>query len=115
MANAHTTKGNFAVKTFKIAAAAGLLAASLTGAAWAQDASGAMAPAPAPGAPMTDSSQPAMTPPMAPSADTSAANSNATVTETTVTNGPVPDTAANRAKYGAPMSHAGKKTKPAGN
>ncbi len=111
MANAHTTKGNFAVKTFKIAAAAGLLAASLTGAAWAQDASGAMAPS----APTTDSSQPAMTPPMAPSADTAAANSNATVTETTVTNGPVPDTAANRAKYGAPMSHAGKRSKPAGN
>ncbi len=32
-----------------------------------------------------------------------------------VTNGPVPDTAANRAKYGGPMSHAGKMTKPAGN
>ncbi|MDQ2861709.1 MAG: hypothetical protein M3T55_13525 [Pseudomonadota bacterium] len=32
-----------------------------------------------------------------------------------VTNGPVPDTAANRAKYGRPMSHAGKKTPPAGN
>ncbi len=106
------------MKTLKIAAAAGLLAASLAGAAWAQDTSGAMTPAPAPSAPMTDSSQPAMAPsttPMAPSADTSAANSNATVTETTVTNGPVPDTAANRAKYGAPMSHAGKKTKPAGN
>ncbi len=34
---------------------------------------------------------------------------------TMVTNGPVPDTAANRAKYGKPMSHAGKKTAPAGN
>jgi hypothetical protein len=34
---------------------------------------------------------------------------------TLVTNGPVPDTAANRAKYGKPMSHAGKKTPPAGN
>jgi hypothetical protein len=32
-----------------------------------------------------------------------------------VTNGPVPDTKANRAKYGQPMSHAGKKTPPAGN
>ena len=32
-----------------------------------------------------------------------------------VTNGPVPDTAANRAKYGRPLSHAGKKTPPAGN
>ena len=34
---------------------------------------------------------------------------------TMVTNGPVPDTLANRAKYGKPMSHAGKKTPPAGN
>jgi len=33
----------------------------------------------------------------------------------TVTNGPVPDTAANRAMYGAPMSNAGKRTAPAGN
>jgi hypothetical protein len=34
---------------------------------------------------------------------------------TLVTNGPVPDTPANRAKYGKPMSHAGKRTAPAGN
>jgi hypothetical protein len=32
-----------------------------------------------------------------------------------ITNGPVPDTAANRAKYGGPMSHAGKHTPPVGN
>lgn len=32
-----------------------------------------------------------------------------------VTNGPVPDTAENRARYGQPMSHTGKRTKPAGN
>lgn len=32
-----------------------------------------------------------------------------------VTNGPVPDTAANRAKYGRPMSNAGRRTKPIGN
>ena len=32
-----------------------------------------------------------------------------------VTNGPVPDTRENRAKYGAPMSNAGRLTKPAGN
>jgi hypothetical protein len=37
------------------------------------------------------------------------------ITDTLVTNGPVPDTAANRAKYGAPESHAGKLTRPAGN
>ena len=34
---------------------------------------------------------------------------------TTVTNGPVPDTAANRAKYGGPQSHAGRHTAAAGN
>jgi hypothetical protein len=38
-----------------------------------------------------------------------------TVTVSTVTNGPVPDTAENRAKYGAPMSRAGKLTRAAGN
>lgn len=32
-----------------------------------------------------------------------------------LTNGPVPDTPANRAKYGGPMSHAGRRTAPAGN
>ena len=32
-----------------------------------------------------------------------------------VTNGPVPDTAENRAKYGGPMSHAGKRTAAKGN
>jgi hypothetical protein len=31
-----------------------------------------------------------------------------------VTNGPVPDTPANRSRYGAPMSHAGKVTPPVG-
>ncbi len=32
-----------------------------------------------------------------------------------ISNGPVPDTPENRAKYGQPLSHAGKKTAPAGN
>ncbi|HEX2558877.1 hypothetical protein [Phenylobacterium sp.] len=32
-----------------------------------------------------------------------------------ITNGPVPDTAENRSKYGQPMSRAGKRTAPAGN
>jgi len=32
-----------------------------------------------------------------------------------VTNGPVPDTAANRARFGKPMSHAGRETPAAGN
>ena len=34
---------------------------------------------------------------------------------TTVTNGPVPDNAANRAKYGGPMSHKGRASAAAGN
>jgi len=32
-----------------------------------------------------------------------------------VTNGPVPDTAENRARYGAPLSNGGRRTKPVGN
>jgi hypothetical protein len=32
-----------------------------------------------------------------------------------ISNGPIPDTPANRAKYGQPLSHAGKLTKAAGN
>lgn len=40
---------------------------------------------------------------------------SASVTTTTVTNGPVADTAENRAKYGSPMSRAGKRTAARGN
>jgi hypothetical protein len=70
-------------------------------------------------------------PAQAPDAGAAAANSSATVNaadapptqvqalgqgdNVLVTNGPVPDTAANRAKYGGPMSATGKRTKPAGN
>ncbi|WP_091738204.1 UrcA family protein [Phenylobacterium immobile] len=39
----------------------------------------------------------------------------ASYTTSTVTNGPVPDTKENRAKYGMPMSNAGKHTAAAGN
>ena len=42
-------------------------------------------------------------------------DSTPSFTNLLVTNGPVPDTAENRAKYGAPMSNAGKRTAPAGN
>lgn len=55
---------------------------------------------------------------VAPTADAYAANTSAvapTYTTRTVTNGPVPDTPANRARFGQPMSHAGKQTTPAGN
>lgn len=43
------------------------------------------------------------------------ASSGATLTDTLVTNGPIPDTPANRAKYGQPMSQAGKHTPARGN
>jgi len=39
----------------------------------------------------------------------------ASYTTQTVTNGPVPDTAANRARYGGPLSNAGRQTRPVGN
>ena len=41
--------------------------------------------------------------------------SGASTTVSTTTNGPVADTPANRAKYGGPMSHAGKRTLAKGN
>jgi len=54
--------------------------------------------------------------PAAPAASTSSSNVSATTfTSMTVTNGPVPDTKENRAKYGQPMSNAGKRTAAAGN
>lgn len=42
-------------------------------------------------------------------------NVSATVADTTVTNGPVPDTVANRARYGGPTSMAGQRSRPKGN
>lgn len=59
--------------------------------------------------------EPAPVPPPAPSANAAAAPASATFTSTTVTNGPVPDTAENRARYGQPMSRAGKMTAARGN
>jgi hypothetical protein len=49
------------------------------------------------------------------SVTTSDASTGATATVTTTTNGPIPDTAENRKKYGGPMSHAGKRTPAKGN
>jgi hypothetical protein len=55
----------------------------------------------------------------APAAATAGADvsttASATFTNMTVTNGPVPDTRENRAKYGQPMSRAGKRTAARGN
>jgi hypothetical protein len=42
-------------------------------------------------------------------------SAGATFNNMTVTNGPVPDTAANRAKCGSPMSRAGKRSAAKGN
>ncbi|MFC3079615.1 UrcA family protein [Phenylobacterium terrae] len=52
-------------------------------------------------------------PPAAPAATEYAEPASATTR--LITNGPVPDTPENRARYGAPMSRAGKMTAPAGN
>lgn len=51
----------------------------------------------------------------APAATDTATNTSATFTNMTVTNGPVPDTRENRAKYGQPLSRAGKMTAAKGN
>ena len=51
----------------------------------------------------------------APAAPAAAVDTSATFTNMTVTNGPVPDTAENRAKYGQPLSRAGKRTAARGN
>jgi len=70
--------------------------------------------------------------PSAMSADTAATNSSATINESSptppdqayalkagdpsvVSNAPVPDTKANRARFGKPMSMTGQRTAPAGN
>ena len=65
------------------------------------------APAPLPDA--------APVPPPAPSASEVATPASATFTESTVTNGPVADTPENRARYGQPLSNAGRRTAPRGN
>ena len=66
------------------------------------------------GAPMAMNEPMPAPEPMAPAATTYSTPA-ATVTTTTVTNGPVADTPENRAKYGQPMSNAGKRTQPSGN
>jgi hypothetical protein len=103
-------------------------AALMAGSAFAQSSQGAAgdtavnppaAAAPAP-APAPDVTAPAPTP------DATVAPAAGAATERTpaasvsggadlVTNGPVADTPENRAKYGKPMSNAGRMTKPAGN
>ena len=105
------------------AAAAALVAATaIAGAASAQD-QAAPAPAdqaapPAAAAP-ADTSAPAVAAP-APASDSAGYNVGTPQTDPNtgaqmVTNGPVPDTRANRQRFGMPDSHAGKRTAAAGN
>lgn len=51
----------------------------------------------------------------APAASAYGSQASATVTTETVTNGTVPDTPQNRARYGQPMSNGGRQTAPVGN
>ena len=101
------------------AAAALIAATAIAGAASAQDQSSAPADqsAPAAAAPADANAAPAAT---APATDTTGYNVGTPQTDPNtgaqiVTNGPVPDTRANRSRFGTPDSHAGKRTSPAGN
>jgi UrcA family protein len=53
--------------------------------------------------------------PVAPAASAESYGQSASYTTQTVTNGPVPDTPANRARFGQPMSRAGQHTTASGN
>ena len=66
-------------------------------------------------APIADTSTAAAPPAVDASTVDRSAAEPATMTMQTVTNGPVADTPANRAKYGQPMSRAGRMTEAAGN
>jgi hypothetical protein len=106
-----------------LAAAAALTLSA--GAAYAQDPAPSEQPAAAPApeaappavVPGSSTTDVATSPSGVTTATTSAvaAGSNASVTVSLTTNGPVPDTAENRAKYGQPLSHAGKRTAAKGN
>jgi len=107
------------IKALLVAAAA----SSIAGAAFAAptpdsdkgtDVTAQSAPAPS----ASDNSVPAsaVTPSANVASSTTTVDANgATVTTELVTNGPVPDTPQNRARYGQPLSHAGKLTAPKGN
>jgi hypothetical protein len=110
------------------AAAAALVAATaLAGAASAQDQSNAPAADQAPPAAAPADTAPAAAPapvnaPAVTDTSTSSTGYNVRTPQTDpntgaqiVSNGPVPDTRANRARFGQPDSHAGRRTKAAGN
>ena len=100
------------MKMIFVAAAATAL---IGGAALAQE----PATQPAPATPSTSTSTTTDTAATGQAVNTTASTvtdaSGASVTTALTTNGPVPDTKANRAKYGGPMSHAGKRTAATGN
>lgn len=104
-----------------ISIAASLTVAGLAGAAAAQ----ATNPSAQPALAQADTA-PAVPPPAADATGNAAGSvpnvpdqvqtpAPATTVAAVLTNGPIPDTPANRAKYGGPMSQTGKKTAPAGN
>ena len=93
---------------FTVAAATALIG----GAAYAQQTT-TPAPTPAPAASATTAAPTGAA--TSTSVTTTDPASGASVTNTLTTNGPVADTPENRAKYGQPMSHAGKRTAPKGN
>lgn len=104
------------MKTLLIAAGA---VALMSGAAYAQttapeDQAAPPAASADMAAPADTMSAPAVNDPSAAPTTTTMA-SNTGVNVQTVTNGPIPDTPENRAKYGKPMSNAGKKSAPVGN
>jgi len=76
------------------------------------------APPPATAGPAVDATPSTGAMPGATAQTGAAANTSATVDASgtqVIASQPVPDTAANRAAYGAPLSHAGKHTAPKGN
>ncbi len=114
-------------KYLMMAAVAAALAGPMAAHAQQADQSAPQQPAPQQAAPMPNSqTAPAATPATqdaAPASATVPADTTSPAAPTTadasgnqvVSNGPVADTPANRAKYGKPMSMAGRMTKPAGN
>jgi hypothetical protein len=92
----------------KIILAAAAATALIGGAAFAQEP--ATQPAPATASAPATTGQAVNT-----TSTTTTDATGASVTTSMTTNGPVPDTKENRAKYGGPMSHAGKRTAAKGN
>ena len=110
----------------RLLTAAGFAAALMAGAAYAQDVSTSTTVDaqgntvttttvidPATGLPVSTSATTAGVP--ASSLTINPAGAPGTVTSRTIANAPIPDTPENRAKYGQPLSHAGKRTAPVGN